>query len=208
MAEEQKLSTSDKRMKINVGGTIFETYLSTLRKVKNSVLSAMVAEHWRNEEEMFVDRDPNLFVKVLDYLRDEKNFVPPSDDDVREALGREADFYYLPGLVKLCSPTIFCVDDVVKWKDSAIESYWKAFAIYIHDQGGCIACSEHSLLWKSVIPPMDTLNFEYYTPLKHHMRFMKGVVTAASYPCCCVQWDYRQHLDALHIPQSALRLAE
>ncbi|CAJ0591155.1 unnamed protein product [Cylicocyclus nassatus] len=110
-------------VKINVGGTIFETYLSTLMRVDNTVLSAMAAS-WRNQEVLFVDRSPTQFAKILDYLRDSENFTPPLDDGAREELRKEAEFYNMPGLVEMCSPEVFRVGDSVQWRQSVVESYY------------------------------------------------------------------------------------
>ncbi|VDM79839.1 unnamed protein product, partial [Strongylus vulgaris] len=116
------------RVKINVGGTIFETSLSTLTRLGDTVLSTMVANRWRSQEELFIDRDPTHFAKVLNYLRDGENFVPPAEDYLRENLRREAEvFYNLPGLAKMCLPEVFHVGDKVQWKESAIDSYWMSF---------------------------------------------------------------------------------
>ncbi|KIH48153.1 hypothetical protein ANCDUO_21781, partial [Ancylostoma duodenale] len=52
------------RVKINVGGSTFETSLSTLTRLDGT---------------------------VLNYLREGENFVPPSDSDARESLRREAE---------------------------------------------------------------------------------------------------------------------
>ncbi|CAJ0591198.1 unnamed protein product [Cylicocyclus nassatus] len=67
---------------------------------------------------------------ILDYLRDKDHFFPPSDENAREALRREAEFYKLNDLVLMCLPDVFAVGDVVKWKENAIESYWKFFAMF------------------------------------------------------------------------------
>ncbi|EYC12686.1 hypothetical protein Y032_0046g1362 [Ancylostoma ceylanicum] len=79
------------RVKINVGGSTFETSLSTLTRLDGTVLSIMVADRWRGQGELFVDRDPTYFPMVLNYLRDGDNFIPPSDIDARENLRREAE---------------------------------------------------------------------------------------------------------------------
>ncbi|VDO33202.1 unnamed protein product [Heligmosomoides polygyrus] len=77
-------------IRLNVGGTIFETTLATLRKVENTVLSTIVSERWRGQAELFIDRDPTHFSKILNYLRDGDEFVVPMDRDACEELKREA----------------------------------------------------------------------------------------------------------------------
>ncbi|CAJ0591200.1 unnamed protein product [Cylicocyclus nassatus] len=78
--------------------------------------------------------------EILDYLRDGENVTLPKDDEAREALRKEAEFYNLPGLSKMCAPytsvskgdkdfevKTFHQGDIVQWKESAIEMYWKYF---------------------------------------------------------------------------------
>ncbi|KAK5975226.1 K+ channel tetramerization domain protein, partial [Trichostrongylus colubriformis] len=78
------------RIRLNVGGSVFETTISTLKKVPNTVLSTMVAERWRGHGELFIDRDPTHFSKILNYLRDGDEFSVPQDRDACEELRREA----------------------------------------------------------------------------------------------------------------------
>ncbi|RCN34912.1 K+ channel tetramerization domain protein [Ancylostoma caninum] len=97
---EGQQSGYSERVKINVGGGKFETSLTTLTRLNGT---------------------------VLNYLREGESFIPPSDLDARESLRREAEFYNLPGLVKLCLPEVFHVGDRVQWKANAIEPYWMSF---------------------------------------------------------------------------------
>ncbi|KHJ92108.1 K+ channel tetramerization domain protein [Oesophagostomum dentatum] len=57
-------TTSSDRIRLNVGGKIFETTIFTLTKIEGTVLSTMVAERWRGQGELFIDRDPTHFSKV------------------------------------------------------------------------------------------------------------------------------------------------
>ncbi|CAJ0591879.1 unnamed protein product [Cylicocyclus nassatus] len=91
------------RVKINVGGTMFETSLSTLKKFENCMLFSMVADRWKGQDELFIDRNPTYFAYVLDYLRDGEYVVLPDDDNSLKCLQREAEFYNLPSLTKMCS---------------------------------------------------------------------------------------------------------
>ncbi|CAJ0591183.1 unnamed protein product [Cylicocyclus nassatus] len=181
------------RVKVNVGGTIFETTISTLTRVDNTVLSTMVADRWQNQEELFVDRSPTHFEKILNYLRDGNNFILPADLEARESLRREAEFYNLPGLAELCSPG-FHVGDWVQWNEAAIEAYWKFIARALDESAGALRLD------------IRANSYEGWTHVKHEMQFMKGFVTQLnSKTCCTVEWDagWRTHLT-----QSALRLAK
>eukprot|EP00759_Apiculatamorpha_spiralis_P008686 PhF_6_TR1561/c0_g1_i1/m.2844 len=89
---------------LNVGGSIYTTTLATLRKEKDSMLSAMFSGLYsvatdRNGN-YFLDRDGSLFRHVLTYLR---TGSPPSDLTPGETkrLRAEADFYGLAGLLQL-----------------------------------------------------------------------------------------------------------
>ncbi|CAJ0591187.1 unnamed protein product [Cylicocyclus nassatus] len=205
---------SGERVKINVGGTVFETTISTLTRLDNTVLSTMVANRWRNQEEIFVDRSPTYFSKILDYLRDGENVTLPRDDEAREALRKEAEFYNLPDLSKMCT---LHIRDIVQWKESAIEMYWKYFVRYLHEleyfekrRLRCMACGdcrEDYVGPTASIGNVDlhkvVINYEDWIPLRQHMPYMKGKVTFASFKwsCCSVEWGSLH----THIPQSALR---
>ncbi|CAJ0591158.1 unnamed protein product [Cylicocyclus nassatus] len=186
-ANQGEQSKTGGRLRINVGGTIFETTVSTLTRLNDTMLSALVSNRWNqsNQEEIFVDRNPTYFGKVLDYLRDGENFAVPTDHDVRECLRREADFYNLSELAKMCSPGLH-VGDWVMWKEDAVEAKWKFFA-------------------RDVDTHSNMINYEEWKHVKHEMRFMKGIVTKVkSRMCCTVKWDNDWKF---HERQSALRLA-
>ncbi|CAJ0591877.1 unnamed protein product [Cylicocyclus nassatus] len=215
MSEDGEQLTYGERVKINVGGVIFETSLSTLTRMNDTVLSAMVANRWRMQEELFVDRDPTHFAKVLNYLRDGDNFSPPIDEDARESLRREAEFYNLPGLAKMCLPEVFRVGDRVQWKENAVESYWQSFVRYAGYRETtkwleCFGCGNEVERCVGAIQEREmedgaAINYENWIPLKHHMPFMKGKVTKLVFnTCCCVKWDNQWDT---HLPKSALRLA-
>lgn len=53
-------------VKLNVGGTIFTTFKSTL--IKAGYFESYF-ERWNNGEEIFIDESPKLFEHVLCYLR-------------------------------------------------------------------------------------------------------------------------------------------
>ncbi|CAJ0591197.1 unnamed protein product [Cylicocyclus nassatus] len=141
--------------------------------------------------------------RILDYLRDKDHFFPPSDENAREALRREAEFYKLNDLVLMCLPDGFAVGDVVKWKENAIESYWKFFAMsLLRKSMDCFECgeklNEHSRTRKIKI------DFDCWEHLRHHMRFMEGGVIEVLKPCLSVQWLGPYNYKPVHIPRSAI----
>ncbi|CAJ0592664.1 unnamed protein product [Cylicocyclus nassatus] len=224
MTEKRKKLSGESHhgVKINVGGTIFQTSFLTLTRLDNTMLSAMVANHWRNQDELFIDRYPTHFAKVLDYLRDGENFALPLEEDVREALRKEAEFYNIPGLAKMCSKVIK-VGDMVQWQESVIEEYWKYLVRYLHtypftESKMCMACAcstkayvgpssqnlpeiafDSSTSWSG----SKSIKLEKWTLLKHHMRTMKGTVIQVSEQCCHVKYSPA----LVHLPKSALRLS-
>jgi hypothetical protein len=83
---------SDDRIKLNVGGTIFETYKSTLT-IGSSYFQALLGGQYLLSESdsefksldeseiqpshlIFIDRDPEAFRAVLNYLRDPNGYIP------------------------------------------------------------------------------------------------------------------------------------
>lgn len=66
---------------VNVGGTLFTTALSTLRRFPDSLLGSMFSGRHQilrdKEEHPFIDADPTLFRYILEYLRTEA--IPPED---------------------------------------------------------------------------------------------------------------------------------
>uniref|UniRef100_J3LEP6 BTB domain-containing protein n=1 Tax=Oryza brachyantha TaxID=4533 RepID=J3LEP6_ORYBR len=89
------------RVRINVGGRVFETTASTLASAgRDTMLGAMLDASWNRGgegggeggvEEYFIDRDPECFAVLLDLLRTGALHVPPHVDD--GVLCREALYY-------------------------------------------------------------------------------------------------------------------
>lgn len=122
--EVEKIQTMVKRVntgdsdivKFNVGGKIFSTYISTLKKkikkpdsddfydphLLEGLVSGISDINLDEYKAIFIDRNPKYFSYVLDYLRvagtDELNFDLPKNEDVIRKIVKEADFYKLEGL--------------------------------------------------------------------------------------------------------------
>lgn len=73
-------------IKINVGGTRFETTRSTLMKSK--YFEAMLMRWNDNKNEIFVDRDPDNFREILKLLRDDNHVL-------KKNIEYELDFYQI-----------------------------------------------------------------------------------------------------------------
>jgi N-acetylneuraminic acid mutarotase/ElaB/YqjD/DUF883 family membrane-anchored ribosome-binding protein len=97
------------RVRVNVGGTIFDTSLSTLTKDKHSMLSAMFSGRYgiipEKDGSYFIDRDGTHFRYILNYLRD-NGVTLPRDLMLHYELLREANFYQLSGLVEVLERNI------------------------------------------------------------------------------------------------------
>ncbi|KAI8062601.1 BTB/POZ protein [Gongronella butleri] len=99
--------SQDEKIKLNVGGQIFETSMTTLQRDPNSTLAAMFNGRHdlvQDDEDgsYFIDRDGTYFRLVLNYLRDLR--IPPSirnDPKIMDELKQEAEFYHITGLLKL-----------------------------------------------------------------------------------------------------------
>ncbi|KHN42817.1 BTB/POZ domain-containing protein [Glycine soja] len=90
------------RVKFNVGGRVMETTSTTLANAgRNSMFGAMFDDNWNlipnnddnNNNERFIDRNPDCFAILLDLLRTGELYVPP--DIPEKLLYREALYYGL-----------------------------------------------------------------------------------------------------------------
>ena len=87
----------NERVVLNVGGTRFETYVSTLAQYPNTLLGAMFAEHNRcmrpsnGSREIFFDRSPALFEPILAFYRSGRLRRPPMVN--AHAFADECEFF-------------------------------------------------------------------------------------------------------------------
>lgn len=97
-----------KKVKLDVGGTIFATSIETLTKISDTVFWAMFSGRWETSLDeqgaYFIDRSPIVFDIILDFMRD----YPHTTLDVtaltqaqKIALRRDADFFSIQPLVDL-----------------------------------------------------------------------------------------------------------
>eukprot|EP01006_Ploeotia_vitrea_P029477 TRINITY_DN62021_c0_g1_i1.p1 TRINITY_DN62021_c0_g1~~TRINITY_DN62021_c0_g1_i1.p1 ORF type:complete len:322 (+),score=45.73 TRINITY_DN62021_c0_g1_i1:38-1003(+) len=99
--ETIKSNPDPNQVKLNVGGTEFLTTRQTLTKDADSYFATLFAASSQNEQqEFFIDRSPESFNTVLQFLRNDENAVGAHSltDEQWHALQREADFYNLTGL--------------------------------------------------------------------------------------------------------------
>lgn len=93
------------RVKVNVGGTRYETTLSTLQKYPDSMLGTMFSGrhelHVDDDGHVFIDRDGKYFGDVLNYLRDGKGAILTDRNIVDlKMINFELNYYGLPEIGK------------------------------------------------------------------------------------------------------------
>jgi BTB/POZ domain len=89
----------NKIITFNVGGTIFETRVTTILKESNWALSNMLNDCTSTSNEVvFIDRDPKQFDIILRYLRLGDLDLTSVDLDL---LAKEADFFGITSLLRL-----------------------------------------------------------------------------------------------------------
>lgn len=77
-ANEDTDTKPDVRVRINVGGTLFETFRSTLERIPGTRLALLSVlgeadDTWDKErKEFFFDRHPGVFSMVMQYYRSEE----------------------------------------------------------------------------------------------------------------------------------------
>eukprot|EP01130_Rhizamoeba_saxonica_P012864 TRINITY_DN5467_c0_g1_i2.p1 TRINITY_DN5467_c0_g1~~TRINITY_DN5467_c0_g1_i2.p1 ORF type:complete len:369 (-),score=91.27 TRINITY_DN5467_c0_g1_i2:401-1507(-) len=97
----ENIFRNDEKVKLNVGGRVFETYISTLRKLPDTLLGAMFHERNSNmldqskgdDGNYFFDRDPRVFESILNFYRTGRLIVP--DWMPLELLREELDYFSL-----------------------------------------------------------------------------------------------------------------
>ena len=138
-----------KVVKLNIGGKKFSTYKANLEKkiakpnadefygpsVLQGLLSGMAEINYDEDQDIFIDRSPRYFDKILNYLRiantDEIYELPSSIEDLIGLL-KEAEYYKVEGLVALFNSfdgsTILSKKqslDLVNLCGFSIDSKWK-----------------------------------------------------------------------------------
>eukprot|EP00761_Pharyngomonas_kirbyi_P001131 gb/GECH01001132.1/.p1 GENE.gb/GECH01001132.1/~~gb/GECH01001132.1/.p1 ORF type:complete len:267 (+),score=68.82 gb/GECH01001132.1/:1-801(+) len=117
-------------IKLNVGGTIFSTRLTTLQKDPNSMLAAMFSGRFPLQKDekgcFFLDRDPKPFRFVLNFLRNGDGneisrdlFVPPESPNERKQLLQEAEYFQIQSLIDIMQsliPYTESQEHVFTWK--------------------------------------------------------------------------------------------
>ncbi|VDM43127.1 unnamed protein product [Toxocara canis] len=211
---------SSRRVRLNVGGTIFETTELTLGRIEGTMLKALMEERWAqasgsHNDEIFIDRDSTHFRTILNFLRDGAFTVPKCERETAE-VEREAQFYGISELAEICRSQreAIKVGDTVTWHPEAIELYWKTFVRFWvddsltlpfvyernnHTFARCIACDE-------IQDPKCSYTFEiveeHWKAMSHYMQHITGTVTQMlGKTCCMLKWSTGR---MMHLPVTAL----
>ncbi|KAL1237691.1 BTB/POZ domain-containing protein [Trichinella spiralis] len=95
------MKTGGRWVRLNVGGRTFLTTRQTINRFPDSFLSSLceglLPSDMDSENAYLIDRNPDYFTPVLDYLRHGKLIIRVLE---------EAEFYNLPGLIQLCKERI------------------------------------------------------------------------------------------------------
>ncbi|CAO4367722.1 unnamed protein product [Caenorhabditis nigoni] len=97
-------------VKLNVGGSIFQSSKSTLTKFDGffrTMFETPIPVPKDDSGAIFIDRDPTHFHLILNFMRDGHVDLRKYSEDVSE-IQKEAEYYLLEGLLKLCTPKL-CV---------------------------------------------------------------------------------------------------
>ena len=101
-----------------MGGQRFHSRRSTLSREPDSMLAALFSGRFMVDKEedgtIFIDRDPELFRKVLAYLRDEEGGVEvPEEEGERWALKREVEFYGLSAMKEKLEKQLWAMSEKI-----------------------------------------------------------------------------------------------
>ncbi|KAK6943095.1 Potassium channel tetramerization-type BTB domain [Dillenia turbinata] len=143
------------RIKLNVGGKLFETTLSTVQSSgPDSLLSALSTRSTHSSDPIFIDRDPDIFSVLLSLLR--TNRLPSSSLKFsKQELLDEAAYYGVESNLKsaLLPPSLNGLDaSLVSTLHPSVEGFPTDFTAETDDgsvliaHGGQISCYDSNLI--------------------------------------------------------------
>ncbi|WKY02047.1 hypothetical protein Q1695_015790 [Nippostrongylus brasiliensis] len=210
------------RVKFDVGGHLFETTLRTIRK--SSKLMGLVSDAHRsddNTEPVFIDREPEYFTDVLNYLREGKIRLTQNATDL-ERIQEEAEYYCVNSLAELIRAELslrgpFFVGESVVWRDPDIRRL--CADIGVHFDGSteklplCLnafrdikGVKEHTCPWCHVTRSVESNNciFDFPYQVTHH----SGVIVKVYGDPCCYEVQFNCGPEHFHVRADMLRLKE
>ena len=110
--ENLRLTDSNKKVKLNIGGMQIQTTLGTLLRIPDTLFSNLILSHqWDTDKELFIDRSFKYFHYILSYMRFKEVDLEEFAESELKILYNEACFYEIGGLVEL----LFELKDQVKF---------------------------------------------------------------------------------------------
>ena len=110
---EKSYSKFQNRIKLDIGGTVFNTTKETLTKIENTYFYVLItnADNFKANEDgsYFVDRDPSVFGRILNFLRDGKINLEGMTSGMFDLLKKDLDFYCIPPPKELAYPDFLVV---------------------------------------------------------------------------------------------------
>lgn len=101
--QDSKRQRSDSKISLDVGGSIFCTTLSTLRRYDGSFFSGICSGHFDLSNSFFIDRDPFGFEYVLNFMRGSVLQIPDNKALI-DKLVDDIDYYQLPQMLQCVHP--------------------------------------------------------------------------------------------------------
>ena len=104
--DQMRRSGVDERARLNVGGTVFVTTRSTLAKYPDSFFGALLSGRYQVPKDpdgsVFIDRAPDLFPYVLEFLRDGTVSVEHPTEVLLHKLRRDFDSHLQRAASEAC----------------------------------------------------------------------------------------------------------
>lgn len=183
-------------VRLNVGGRVFATSHSTLTYFPDTMLSKLVSgdipSHRDETGAFFIDRDPDLFCHVLNYLRNPLSpEVIPENKQMLRRLQLEADFYSISELRQAIQHKSDLRSSAVAVIAFGLESFRrrpkKFTTVSCTDPGLLEKLKSHFIeqlsvenLVSPVTGPVTRLSFKVDTQLSLSRSYVKGPVQERS----------------------------
>ncbi|PIO71060.1 K+ channel tetramerization domain protein, partial [Teladorsagia circumcincta] len=215
------MSGLNRRVKLNVGGQIFETTVGTLCRVPNTRLSRLVdnIDRLNDGSEIFIDHDPKYFPMVLNFLRDGRIPLPDNITEI-DQLRWEAQYFELSALTDFIEseeqrgPPFFRGDKVI-WRDQNFQRALSKAGWHFDGSTGesvkplCfMPRSDETRTCGICGVSTDSFDRNYRTifELPRNATFAIGEVRKVYRDSCCVDVTFAMFNYLYHIPAKMLQL--
>merc|ERR1719419_142049 len=135
-------ATFDKVITLKVGSKLFSTSLSTLRSIKGTFFDKMFSKGANititEDGEYFIDRNPDTFGYVLDYIRNGDLLIKTTDENVRMEVLDDAEYFELPEILK----------DYLRWSSIEGIDLWLSEFEFLNQQLGKVSRELGGLLYQ------------------------------------------------------------